>query len=265
MCGRYVIITKVKSLKEKFRVKAKFDGELSPNYNVAAGQKAPIITSEDPESLQLYHFGFTPFWAKKRTYVINARAEGDHNKENDPNFSGSKGIIKKPFFRQAIRSKRCLIPADAFIEGTTKEKLDKPFLVFLEKGQRPFAFAGVYDEWVDKSSGEVWPSFAIITCRPNPLLQALPHHRMPVILKEDSYSDWLRAETPLAEATGLLEPFDHQRLNAYPIDPAIKKVKTNDADAIKPKGELVRQNEKITLEDSLELLGMGESKARKRK
>ncbi len=262
MCGRYVIISKVKEISEKFQVQANF--EFGPNYNIAAGQKAPIITSEKPDELQLYYFGFTPFWAQKPTYVINARAEGDHNKENDPNFHGAKGIIKKPFFRQAIRSKRCLVPADAFIEGTTKEKLDKPHLVYMENKQRPFAFAGIYDEWVNKESGEIFPTFAIITCRPNSLLQKIPHHRMPVILEEQYYKEWLNMDTPLADATDLLEPFDHRKMNAYPIDPAIKKVKTNEAAALKAIGNPLQNTSSFQIDNSLELLGMGATTARRR-
>lgn len=260
MCGRYVIVSKIETIETKFKVKSEVD--FRPNYNIAAGQKAPIITSEKPDELQLYHFGFTPFWAEKPTYVINARAEGDHNKENDPNFHGAKGIIKKPFFRQAIRSKRCLIPADAFIEGTTNEKLDKPFLVYMEKKARPFALAGIYDEWVNKESGEIFPSFAIITCRPNSLMQKIPHHRMPVILDEAYYKEWLNPETPLADATDLLEPYDPRKMNAYPIDPAIKKVKTNNKEALKAIGEPLLRSEDFHIENSLELLGMGETRAR---
>ncbi|MAY83363.1 MAG: hypothetical protein CMP59_04440 [Flavobacteriales bacterium] len=263
MCGRYVIVSSVKTIAEKFQVQANID--FTSNFNIAAGQRAPIITSENPEELSLSHFGFTPFWAKKRTYVINARAEGDHNKENDPNYTASKGIIKKPFFRAAIRSKRCLIPADAFIEGTTKEKLDKPYLVYMENGERPFAFAGIYDEWIDKESGEVYPNFAIITCRPNPLLQKIPHHRMPVILDERNYREWLNKETALSEVTSLLEPYDHRKMNAYPLDPEIKRVKTNSREALKAIGQPLVEKQTFSIENSLELLGMGESKARSRK
>ncbi len=76
--------------------------------------------------LQLFRFGFTPFWAKRKMYFFNARSEGDYNKENDPNYTGSLGIVNKPAFRLSIRKKRCRIIADAFIEGPKKEKLSKP-------------------------------------------------------------------------------------------------------------------------------------------
>ena len=50
-------------------------------------------------------------------YLINARKEGDHNRANDPSYSGAAGILQKPSFRKPIRSQRCLVLADGFIEG----------------------------------------------------------------------------------------------------------------------------------------------------
>lgn len=254
MCGRYVIISKVETVEKKFQASASF--QWNPNYNLAAGQKAPIITSEKPQEIQAYHFGFTPSWSKKRTWIINARAEGDHNPNNKPNFRGSKGIIKKPFFRKSIRSKRCLVIADAFIEGTTKEKLQKPFLVYMRNKERPFAFAGVYDEWANPETGEVLPSFAIITCPPNSLMQKIPHHRMPVIIHPRFYKHYLNPNTDLSEVTALLEPYASQKMNAYPIDSKISKVRTNEADALLPTANPLMREEGFELNQELKLFGM---------
>ena len=235
MCGRYVVISKVESAEKKFQASASFKWQ--PNYNLSAGQLAPIITSAKPQEIQAYHFGFTPAWSKKRTWVINARSEGDHNPDNDPKFKGAKGILKKPFFRNAIRSKRCLVIADAFIEGTTKEKLQKPYLVYMRDKKRPFAFAGVYDEWGNPETGEVLPTFAIITCPPNSLMQKIPHHRMPVIIPPAYYKKYLSTATELSEITALLEPYPAREMNAYPINSAISKTSTNEAESLKPIAE----------------------------
>jgi putative SOS response-associated peptidase YedK len=76
--------------------------------------------------------------------MINARAEGSHNAENDSNYNGTAGIFQKPMFRHAIKSQRCLVLVDAFIEGPKQEKLNKPYLVYANR-DRPFALAGIYD------------------------------------------------------------------------------------------------------------------------
>lgn len=75
----------------------------------------------------MMRFGFTPSWGEKKHFAINARAEGDRNKANDPNYNGGFGILQKPFYKSSIRHKRCLVIADAFIEGPKREKLKKPF------------------------------------------------------------------------------------------------------------------------------------------
>ncbi|UKN03829.1 SOS response-associated peptidase [Paracrocinitomix mangrovi] len=267
MCGRYVAVTEFKLIEKKFNVQLgpHVDGMFVPNYNVSAGSKAPVITSEDPKTLQLFTFGFTPSWSDKKTYVINARAEGDHNKDNDPRYNGAKGIIKKPFFRKSIRSKRCLVIADAFYEGTTKEKLDKPHLVYLLNNQNPFAFAGVYDEWTDQSTGEILHSFAIVTCPPNKLMQRIPHHRMPVILEEKDYAAYLDEQADLMEITDLLQPFDFRQMNAYPVSPNVKKTINNSVDLIDPTGAPLQKELYVKPQLKLMLMGMGMTPSRYRK
>ncbi len=263
MCGRYVVISKVVEIEERFGVKAQ--SPFPPNFNIGPGSMAPVITDLEPDKLQLFTFGLTPFWAKKKMYFFNARAEGDHNSRNDPNYTGAQGIISKPAFRKAIRSQRCLVVADSFIEGTTKEKLDKPFLVHLSKGSRPFAFAGIWDEWVDQSSGEILQSFAIITTTPNDLLQLLPHHRSPVILPKGKEMDWLNPDLPLSEVTALLRPYRDDDMNAYPISTAIKNPRSNGKELLQPTGPAVATRHSLRLEQELMLEGMGITQARKRK
>jgi putative SOS response-associated peptidase YedK len=263
MCGRYVVVSKITEIEERFQVKMPFD--LPPNYNLGPGSMAPVITSEKPFEVQLFKFGFTPFWARKQMYLFNARAEGDHNPDNDPKYAGAMGIISKPAFRKAIRSNRCLIIADAFIEGTIADKLDSPFLVHLGANDRPFAFAGIWDEWVDKSTGEVIRSFAIITTTPNDLLMKLPHHRSPVILSRKDESHWLNPDLPLAEVTAMLQPYRGSLMNAYPIARDIKNPRANTPELLQPVGPPVNSDKSLILEQELVLQGMGFTRARERK
>jgi putative SOS response-associated peptidase YedK len=171
-------------------------------------------------------FGLTPFWAKKPMYLFNARSEGDRNKENDPNFRGAKDILIKPSFRKPIRSQRCLIPADAFYEGTTTEGLSKPFLVFFKNKVRPFAFAGLYDDWKNPETGETIRSFSIITTTANELMQKIPHHRCPIILPQWQEKKWLSERTALTDITDMLKSPEADLMNAYPVAESIKNLKT---------------------------------------
>jgi putative SOS response-associated peptidase YedK len=193
-------------------------------------------------------------------YLFNARAEGNRNKNNSVNYSGSKDIITKPAFRKPIRSQRCLIPADAFIEGTSAEGLNEPFLVFLRNKQRPFAFAGIYDIWENTKTGEEISSFSIITTFANQLMQKIPHHRSPVILHRSMESEWLNSKTPLSDITQMLEPYDSNLMNAYPISAEIKNPKANSLKLIKPVGKPVYVESTIGINANLELQGMGARK-----
>lgn len=264
MCGRYVVISKLKVIQKRFKALPPPDDLFSPMSNISIGDKALVITNEQPDQLQLFQFGMTPSWAKKKMYLFNARSEGDHNKENDPNYNGAMGIISKPAFRTSIRRKRCLIIADAFMEGPKKEKLSKPFLIYMRKKNRPFAFAGVWDEWVNKETGEVSSSYSIITTTANQLLQKIGHHRSPVILEEEDEQTWL-SDAPLQDITPLLRPYPSEELNAYPISPSIKNPRDKDFNLLRPTGDRVYPEYEYEIHQELKLEGMGMTTSRLRK
>lgn len=260
MCGRYILIQKAEVLEKRFGVIVPDAIQLVPSYNIAPGKFAPVITNDHPREIQLFRFGMTPSWMIKPRLFINARAEGDHNSDNDPNFTGAKGIITKPAFRKAIRSQRCLVPADAFIEGPEKEKLNKPYVVYLRDKIRPFAFAGIWDAWENPESGEVIHSFAIITTVANGLMQMIQHHRSPVILHRSDEKNWLSGSLPLSEVTRLLVPYPAGLMNAYPIAPTIKNPGADDPGLIHPAGQRLMPETDIRSNSEVRVTGMGSNK-----
>lgn len=264
MCGRYVVVSSIETIEKRFNIDAD-SVTFEPQFNVSPGNFAPVILNRSKHELSLGQFGFTPSWAKKRMYLFNARAEGDGNKDNNPDYSGGKGIITKPAFRNSIRNKRCLVIADAFIEGTTKERLSKPYLVYLKNKQRPFAFAGIYDDWVDIDTGETFISYAIITTVTNALLQKIPHHRSPVILRQQHERIWLNENAPLTDITNLLQPYPAEDMNAYPISDAIKNPVTEGKELIEPIGERLTPETSLNFKSEIKLYGMGHSPARDRR
>jgi len=263
MCGRYVVVSSLETIENRFNVDG---GDLSfePQYNLALGNEAPIILDRNKHMLSVGQFGFSPSWAKKRMYLLNARSEGDNNKSNSVDYSGGKGIITKPAFRNSIRNKRCLVIADAFIEGTTKEKLSKPYLTYLKDKNRPFAFAGIYDDWVDAETGESFVCYAIITTVANKLIQKIPHHRSPVILKQQHEHLWLNQSAPLTDITNLLQPYPSEEMNAYPISDSIKHPSAEGKGLLNPIGNRLAGETEISFSKSYKLYGMGHSPARDR-
>lgn len=238
MCGRTVVVSPPEVVEKAFDAKVSDIHKpiFKPNYNLAIGQLGPVILSENPREITFAKFGLTPSWAKKEMYLFNARAEGDANQENSPEYTGGMGIISKPSFRNLIRSRRCLVIADAFYEGSQKEGLDKPYLVYLNK-RKPFALAGLYDKWLNVATGEEVLSYSIITIWANSLLHRIGHHRSPVILRKKSEHRWLRDTAPLSEITALLQPYPSEFMNCYPVSPSVKSPKNNSRELLDPTGE----------------------------
>lgn len=260
MCGRYLLVQKAEVIERTFNIRVPETPGYEASFNISPGANALVVTADRPREAQAFVFGLTPHWAQRPMYLINARAEGDHNKENDPNYSGAKGIISKPAFRMPIRRQRCLVLADAFIEGTTREKLAKPYLVYLRE-RKPFAMAGIWDQWIHAETGEQISSFAIITTVANELMTMIPHHRSPVILEKSMEEKWLHGKH-LDDITWMLKPYPADKMNAYPITSEIRNPSAAGRHLIDPAGERLLKETTISVGRDLRLQGMGYHKIR---
>ncbi|MGV3642121.1 MAG: SOS response-associated peptidase [Adhaeribacter sp.] len=228
MCGRYSVVKK--QVPKNHRLAPLLEGlDAEPTYNAAPSQNLPVVPS-DSHHLEFFSWGLVPSWSKdgKGTRPINARAET---------------ITTSPMFNRLIRHRRCLVPADSFYEwqvkplventlfGPAPEKgqtVKQPFRIMM-KDEDLFAFAGLYDEWVDKSTGEVHKTFAIITTEANELVKPI-HDRMPVILPPGTESLWLDPEEK--EVLDLLRPFDAGKMKAYPISTLVNSPSNRRAEII---------------------------------
>lgn len=196
------------------------------NLNTWTGKFAAILTPSQPAQYSWAQFGFSPKWAKKRMYLFNARVEGDFNADNEVDYEGEKGIFDKPSFRDAIKTRRCIIPMDFFVEGSAKEKYNKPFLIH-RKDSEPFFAGGIYEDWVDRETGELTTTFSILTTSATPLLQKIGHHRSPLLLNPEAIANWLNPQTDTELITELMKPADTLGFEAYPIDAGIVKSRIN--------------------------------------
>ena len=211
MCGRYSVLPKAKGNSRAAKLLAKSLKEA--HYNAAPTQSLPVITNEQPDAVQFFSWGLQPFWAKDAKSVkrsINARAET---------------LAEKPFFRKLLETKRCLVPADGFFEWQVTDHGKVPYRVLL-KDEQTFSFAGLWDEWVDKSTGEVLHTYAIITTDANELVKPI-HDRMPVILSPDEEELWLDAHESQEELLSLLHPYDPDKMKAYPVSPLVNAAVNN--------------------------------------
>ena len=159
-------------------------------------------------------WGLIPSWAKDSSVaagMINARSET---------------AATKPAFRDALRSRRCLIPADGFYEWMRTGKAKQPYCFEVNDGEL-FAFAGLWDRWKDPS-GQWVKSCSILTTTPNAVTSAV-HDRMPVILDPDSYDLWLDPwMRDMRVVSDLLKPFDARHMRCYPVSTRINHVANDD-------------------------------------
>tara|TARA_R110002050_G_scaffold253628_1_gene391825 strand:+ start:644 stop:1516 length:873 start_codon:yes stop_codon:yes gene_type:complete len=259
MCGRFVQIVNIELFVTRFGVKKPSEISVKDNFNLAPGDLAYVITNDKPGELQAFQFGLTPKWAKKQMYLINARSEGDLNKEDDPDYSGDLGIVNKPSFRTSIRSKRCLVIANGYFEGPKKERLSKPYHIY-KKNEEVFTFAGIWDTWVDNNTGEVVNSFSIITTTANSVTQEIGHHRSPVILNKRDETKWLDDSLPMEQVLSLLKPYPGDDFKADPISIRIKDPKNKSRDLLIPIDPESSSKYESSIKKDLKLEGMGRNK-----
>ncbi len=242
MCKRYIITQKIATIEKRFNLDATLSNDYQPSYNVSKGDLMPVITNEYPKQLQFINFGMTPFWAKTRMDLLNARVEGDRNKVNSSQYTGAKAITNMKAFRKPIRSQRCLVIADAFILGA--EAGTQAHVVYLKDKVRPFAFAGLWDVWHDKDGVELY-SFTIVTSTANDLIRQLGQERSPVILRRNRELAWLNNNLPLADVIRYLSPYPAHLMGAYPIADTIKNPFAEGRHLLDPMKLVTKEEQKV--------------------
>jgi putative SOS response-associated peptidase YedK len=230
VCGRYRLSRRKQILEEHFACVSD-EPDWTPRYNIAPTQPIPVIrqnTKEPIRELSLMLWGLIPSWAKDSSAaasMINARSET---------------ASTKPAFRDALKSRRCLIPADGFYEWMRTGKMKQPYCFEVREGQL-FAFAGLWDGW--KDAGGNWiKSCSILTTTPNSVTSAI-HDRMPVILEPDSYELWLDpGMTNVAAASELLKPHDARLMRCFPVSSRINHVGNDDEECAERVESMPAQN-----------------------
>jgi putative SOS response-associated peptidase YedK len=216
MCGRYLITSAPEAIRALFRYLEQ--PNFPARYNVAPTQPIPIVRLHEGErQFALLRWGLIPTWVKDPrafSLLINARGESANG---------------KPAFRNAMKRRRCLVPADGFYEWKNEAGRKRPFLV-RPRGGGPIAFAGLWECWIGPN-GEEMETAAIVTTRANPDVAHI-HDRMPVIVPAEAFDFWLdcRAVDALT-AAALIAPAPAGQLEAHEVSSAVNRA-ANDTPAL---------------------------------
>ena len=221
MCGRYVVAYDPETLDSGFsavRVPA-----FPRRWNVAPQSDVPVVheTRDGERVVTLMRWGLLPHWARDPALahkLNNARAEG---------------VFDKPSFRQAIRRRRCLLPASGFYEWQATPGGKQPWYITRRDGA-PMAMAGLFEAW-RASEADPWRlTCCVITTEPNALMAPL-HDRMPVLLDPHDWAHWLdRGQHDPATLAPLLTPSDPAALQAWPVSRSVNRGSAEGAELIQP-------------------------------
>ncbi|CAN5681431.1 SOS response-associated peptidase [soil metagenome] len=221
MCGRYVIEDYQELSERLVQVPLRYDFDLRPNWNAAPTQTLPVIVEDDDEWIvRGMHWGIIPKWTKPgqrpKVMPINARSET---------------AAEKPMFRSLMKHRRCIVPANGFYEWLREGGKKQPY--YIEPDERELMlFAGLWDEAAVGPDGEPIQSFAILTTDANTTMASV-HDRMPMILKDDNFEDWLdRDETDAASLEPLLIPAEDSAITIRRVSTEVNSVRNNNPDLL---------------------------------
>jgi putative SOS response-associated peptidase YedK len=189
-------------------------------YHAFGLPEMPAICSGSADKIRLLQWGLIPSWVKTkesaseiRLKTFNARAESIEN---------------KPSFSMSFRSKRCIIPVKGFFEWQHVEAKKIPWYIY-QADNEIISFAGLWDEWVETSTGELLSTFSIITTSANDLMADIHNSgkRMPVILDKQNEKRWIDLDIDRNEALELLKPCSSEILKAHTISSLINNKNTD--------------------------------------
>ncbi len=179
MCSVYHLDATAAELMEVFATLRAI--EFQPSFNIRPTHAVPTIR-QNPDGTRevvLTQWGLIPGWADSRTEAnINARSET---------------VATKPSFREALKRRRCIIPASGFFEFESTSKHTKQKWHIFRTDHSLLSFAGLWEMWIDEDDNEL-ESCAIVTTRANGFMEQF-HDRMPVILSPDTFAEWLDPAT----------------------------------------------------------------------
>jgi putative SOS response-associated peptidase YedK len=188
-----------------------------PRYNICPTTTIDtVVSSEGKRALVPMRWGLIPYWWNKplkemRLATFNARAET---------------VATKPMFRDAFKSKRCLIPASGYYEWHDAPGGKQPYYFTRRDGQ-PITFAGLWSSWNDKEAGNKLLSCTMVITEPNKFVAEV-HDRMPVIIEAKDFEQWEHGDP--RDAAALMKPAAENVLLKWPVSKRVNSSRAPDDD-----------------------------------
>jgi len=217
MCGRFLLVSPVELIRRAFVVAGPAPN-LAARWNVAPTTACLVLRRGDDgaTAFATLRWGLVPSWARDMSgaaRMINARGET---------------VAGKPAFREALRRRRCLVPADGFYEWPEEGEDRRPVL-FRRADRAPFAFAGIWEAWRGPD-GTTAETFAIVNTEARGAMRRF-HHRVPIVLDGEARAAWL---DPAADPAPFVAGPAFEDLEATRVGTHVNSVRNDDPRCIEP-------------------------------
>lgn len=218
MLERYTLTTTPQRIINQFKVDV--TQSYSPVYNGAPTKLLPVITHEHPDGFSFFYWGLPPEMTKNKPVskkLVNAESDL---------------LPLRTTYKNALLNRRCLIPADGFYLWKKVSKKGKIPYRFILNDEKPFAIAGIWEEFDTENSSDTH-TFSMITVLSNNQIQ--PYSEiMPAILKEKNIEDWLKTDTSQERLLEIIEDQPDEDFGSYPVSSQINKIELDLPELIQP-------------------------------
>ena len=188
---------------------------VASEYNVAPTQSVPVMRYGDGAwTLSKMRWWLVPSWSQgpsTKYSMFNAKAET---------------LAKSRAYREPFARRRCIVPVTGYYEWKKEAGQKVPY--YIEPMDAPgFCFAGLWDTWQDRSTGEVVDSCTIVTTAATAEMSEV-HHRMPVHFTKEQIIDWVSAETEVELLHAMMAPSLRLRLSITPVSTIVNNARNKD-------------------------------------
>ena len=218
MFDRYTITAAPEDLEKYFKLE--IVPEYQPCYNASPGRLLPVITNSSPKGISLFYWGLPPSWGQNKS-ISRKLIYADSNQ-----------LTSKITYKNALVSRRCLVPADGiYLWKKVSKKSEIPYR-FILNDQKTFLMPGLWDEFDDEES-RIVHTFLIITTKAEQTLQSFTMD-MPLMLNKENGWKWLDDNLTMDQHLDVLSNVLDEEMGSYPVSSRINKTSYDSPDLIQP-------------------------------
>lgn len=214
MCENFVIVSSQGQALTRYNLRSnEFYFPIHSPSIISGGDKAWVITSRSPDTLQSMKFGYTSEFSKKRVDLLNMRTDNLESDDDEGEYDRLMRVIKSEF-ASSFHSYRCVVLVDAFLVASPD---NQNYLIHMQNKERPFGIAGIYANWLNPETNLYETGFCIISAASNSMLRRIGVESMPVILAPQNVTKWLDLRQDRRVYLPLIHTFPDDLMNGYPV------------------------------------------------